>query len=522
MKKILIIGIIILSPIFSFSQNAGDSTFQATFVHDINITLTQPNWWDSLMYYKMHSDSFNLSTQSMMANIIIDGTVINAIGVSLKGNSSFGYPGQKKPIKLAFNQYVSGQKYDGMKTLNLNNNMLDPTQMREKLMLDFLNEKGLSAPRCSYAKVSYNGSYVGLYKLVEQIDKTFLNTHFGNNGGNLFKGDPHGELNWIDNNPASYYPYYELHTNTVVNNWSDLVNLIDNINNTPAPDFLDSLETNLNTTPMIQQWAARNLFVDLDAYFHSPHNYYLYHNTATNKFEWNTWDVSVSFGFYPYWSEDSTEHTSLLMANTPLSSTPLTFRMLNDSTYKTTYLNAVCEYLEYFSNSVLDPKIDSIGNAIRPYIYAEPDSNQMFPEPLFEYGMDTLTLITPMGDIPGLKKFIANRRNNVITELATIPFTCTVGITDLSDFKFETKVYPNPFNTSTILQIISPGSGVINCELKIYDMFGREVLPEIIHIPVAIGIDSFTISRGNLKSGMYFYQVKDKKRFISSGKLIIQ
>src|SRR3989344_462067 len=188
MKKAIIILIIFFSPIFSFSQNPGDSTFQATFVHDINITFTQTNWWDSLMYYKMYADSFNLSTQSMVATVTIDGTIIDSTGVSLKGNSSFAYPGQKKPIKLEFNEYVSGQKFDGLKTLNLNNNMLDPTQMREKLLLDFMNEKGIHAPRCSYAKVSYNGSYVGLYKVLEAIDKTYLNTHFRTNGGNLFKG----------------------------------------------------------------------------------------------------------------------------------------------------------------------------------------------------------------------------------------------------------------------------------------------------------------------------------------------
>ena len=94
MKKIIVISVIILNSGFCFSQSPGDITFQSAIVHDINITFTQPNYWDSLMYYKMYADSFNLSTQSMMANVVIDGTTINSIGVRLKGNSSFGYPGQ--------------------------------------------------------------------------------------------------------------------------------------------------------------------------------------------------------------------------------------------------------------------------------------------------------------------------------------------------------------------------------------------------------------------------------------------
>ena len=106
-----------------------------------------------------------------------------------------------------------------------------------------------------------------------------------NNGGNLFKGDPQGSLMWKGSNPASYYADYELHTNNIANDWTDLVKLMDNINNLPTSIFHDSLETKLNTNSFIRQWAARNLCVDLDAYFHAPHNYYLYHNTVSNKFE---------------------------------------------------------------------------------------------------------------------------------------------------------------------------------------------------------------------------------------------
>jgi len=502
------ICLLILGSKTTVAQNPGDILFNSSIVHDINITFTQANWWDSLMYYKQHSDSFNLSTQSMMGNVIIDGTLVDSIGVKLKGNSSFGYPGQKKPIKLELNEYVFGKKYDGLKSLNLNNNMLDPTMMREKLALDFLNSKGLAAPRCTYARVSYNGQYVGLYKLVEQIDKTFLDTHFGNNGGNLFKGDPLGALNWLDNNPASYYPYYELHTNETANDWSDLVNLIDNINNTPPANFYDTLETNLNTTSFIRQWAARNLFGDLDSLFNEPHNYYLYHNTDTDKFEWNTWDVSVSFGFYPFWTGDSTAEFSLLMTNSIL-----TQKMLANNTYKTIYLNAICEYLDYFEESVLFPQIDSIGDLIRPYIYAEPDSNQMFPEIAFELGMDTLNIVTPMGDIPGLKKFITNRRNNVINELATLPFTCTTGLNDISDLKFDLKVYPNPFSNSTTLQSNNP---LKNATFILYNSFGQTVK----QIKNLSG-QTIILYRDNLPSGIYFFHLIEGSEIIATDKLVI-
>jgi len=501
--------------IAGFSQNPGDSLFNSSIIHNINITFAQPNWWDSLMYYKMYADSFNLGTQSMMGNVIIDGTLVDSVGVKLKGNSSFGFPGQKKPIKLELNEYVSGKKYDGLKTLNLNNNMLDPTMMREKLALDFLNKKGLAAPRCTYARVSYNGQYVGLYKLVEAIDKTFLKTHFSNNGGNLFKGDPMGTLNWIDNNPASYYPYYELHTNEIVNDWSDLVNFIDNINNTPPPDFYDTLETNLNTTTFIHQWAARNLFADLDAYFHAPHNYYVYHNTATNKFEWNTWDVSVSFGFYPYWFGDSTEKFSVLFANSTLAQ-----RMLSDTTYKTTYLNTICDYLDYFDTTVMSGIIDSLANRIYPDFALEPDSNQMFPEQALYWTCDTMNINTPIGRIPGLKRFITNRRNIVLAELASLPFTCTNGVNDFSNLDFDIQVYPNPSSGIFKIQIENRQLSIDNYQLSIYNVLGEKVYFLDASHSLSMTNQNAEINLSKEPNGIYFLQLQTKLS-ISRKKIIL-
>jgi hypothetical protein len=189
--------------------------------------------------------------------------------------------------------------------------------------------------------------------------------------------------------------------------------------------------------------------------------------------------------------------------------------MLADPVYKSIYLNTICEYLDYLDTTKMYPIIDSLANVIRPAVYLEPDSNKMFPNPMFEGGLNSFNASTPMGDIPGLKKFIADRRASVISQLAALMFTCTNSISDLSNQEADVKVYPNPFSNSTTIRI----AGVINenYELRIYDMLGREIHPEIKR-----NADSFIIARGVLKSGIYFYQLRNKTHFISSGKLIVQ
>ena len=181
MKRLILILNFQLLIFNSFAQGTeGDSLFYSPTIHTVKLYFSQPGWWDSLVYYKPLDIK-------MLANVEIDGNYIDSIGVQFKGNSSYNGPGVKKPFKIDFNEYVSGQNYDGLKTINLNNNFNDPTLLREKIFLDFCLAAGIPAPRCTYANLYLNDTLWGLYSLVEQVNKTFLEDRYFNDAGNLFK-----------------------------------------------------------------------------------------------------------------------------------------------------------------------------------------------------------------------------------------------------------------------------------------------------------------------------------------------
>ena len=189
MKLLIIIFILILFHVETlFCQVPGSSIFSYEGIHDIRLTFTQLNYWDSLLFYKEEGDPTGIYTY-MPATVDFDGQIIDSTGVRLKGNSSYWAPGKKKSIKLKFNEFVSGQKLDGLKKVNLNNNFNDPTLMREKLFLDVLQKSNVHAPRCAYARVYINNVYWGLYTMVDHVDKVFLLSHFNDKSGNLYKGD---------------------------------------------------------------------------------------------------------------------------------------------------------------------------------------------------------------------------------------------------------------------------------------------------------------------------------------------
>lgn len=462
----------------AFSQKAGDNLFNSPLVHYVNIRFAQPDYW--LQMTSNYESTKETDTNIYVtANITIDSISIDSIGVRLKGNSTYDHPGLKKPLKLSFDEFISNQTFDKLKRLNLHNGYFDPTMMREKLMLDFLNEKGLPAPRCTYAEVHFNGTYIGLFKIVEEIDKKFLKTHFGNNDGNLFKGDPSGTLEWEGSAQWDYYDAYDLKTNEAENNWDDLVHFIDVLNNSPMAGFKQNTDMIFNSSPFIRAWAANNLFVNMDSYFFLPHNYYLYHNESTDKFDWITWDVSVSFGVFPLMSERRTEKLDILYLPVQRHKHPLTYKMLETNDYRKEYLNAICGFLyNDFTEENLFPKIDSLTNILRPFIAKESSSNQTYSLKDFEKNISNGTYKKWWYEIPGLKSFITDRRNFVINRLCELNWSCVKGESIKDSVNQVMNVYPNPSMDKVTLEIkiLEPESRDI--EYKIVNLLGETIFTE--------------------------------------------
>ena len=472
MKRKLLLGLILLS--VQLPASPGDSLFLSPAVHEIRISFTQSDWWNTLLsnYYSGNPQNIDIY---IPASVLIDGTPLDSVGVRLKGNASFNSPGMKKPLKLQFDEYISGQRYDGLKSFHLNNNAFDPTEIREKLMLDVLNRHHLPAPRCTFAAVYMNDEYVGLYKIIESIDKKFLSNRFGENDGNLFKGDPNGTLEWKGSNPALYYEDYELKNNSQQNDWSDLLDLVNRINNS-GNYFPQQIESRLDVNEYLWALAANNVFVNLDSYLYNPHNYYLYDASQDGKFHWISWDVGLCFGVFPLWFQSRSESLDIFYLPDPPDKVPLNAGLFSYARYKEQYLNAVCTLLhEDFAPQILFPKIDSLANMIRPYVYAEPDSNRMYSTAQFEENLNFgSTDAWFASKIPGLKGFIAQRNAEIESQLCAKGWSCAMGNAAVKTSDPAICIFPNPSPAKVTVYFEFPENNVA-VRYRVYDLTGRKV-----------------------------------------------
>ncbi|MBC7775286.1 MAG: CotH kinase family protein [Phycisphaerae bacterium] len=491
---LLVSALLIFSPTVR-SQTAGDAFFADNQIHEIRFNFSQPGFLDSL------KTNYTLD-QYMRCDLEVDGVAYPSCGVKYKGNSSYNNQGKKKPFRIDFEEYVDSQEVDGLEKLVLNNAFKDPTLLREKLMLDFLNDHGIAAPRASFARLYLNGYYWGLYSVVEDVNKTFLKDRFENKGGNLFKGDPHGTLTWKGADPSLYMADYELKTNETENDWSDLVQLLNALNNTPSAQLADSLDQHLNLDSWFSYWAAHNLFVNLDSYIGSGHNYFLYHNKDTDKFEWTTWDVNEAFGnFNMGLSLANLKTLAIGYIPNPANQRPMMNRLWQDPSLQKRLADRLCALLDDFDNAHLDARIDALANLIRPAVQA--DTLKFYSNTLFEQNLSQDVNIgggPGGGNIAGLKAFVTARHNSLEQQLAG--FGCSLsGVSNAFDGT-QIKLSPNPFGENLSLSYSSEKEETLL--LTWANLSGQTVLTETLQVQK--GMNEWQPALP-IMTGMYFLTI---------------
>ncbi len=485
----------------SFAQIDGDNIFEEDQIITIDLTFSQEGFWDSLVL------NYETSTY-MMADLELSdltGTyTFENVGVRLKGNSSYNHPGDKKSFKIDFNEYVSGQNYDGLKKLNFSNAFKDPSLLREKLFFDMCQTVGVAAPRANFANVYFNGELWGFYTVVEQIDDQFLDWRILDDDGNLFKaGDNFGvgpggggdeaDLRYYGTDQSAYEDLYELKSNEEENDWTDLIQFTDFINNSTASEFENDLADWLELEEYLRSAALDNLFSNLDSYTNSARNYYIYHNLTTDKWEWIKWDGNESFGSY---GGQGVGNMTTLAIDYHSANRPLLENIFNSEVLYNQYKEEMCYLIEnYFNSDYMNPKIDVLYDLIQSSVYA--DGNKMYSNTNFDDNIDNdiSSGSGPMGGtFYGLKSFI-QQRNNYISGV----LDCSIILNVNSIDETPITVFPNPFSTEVFLD----WEGNTFEALVVYNTLGQEVYKVSVE-----GLSNASIDLSFLQTGVYYARLE--------------
>jgi spore coat protein CotH len=186
------------------AEDEGSAPFYDDRVVTVRIVMSEDDW--EYMQQNARAEEY------AKADLWYDGELIPDVAVRPKGNSSLmsaaGSGTARFSLKVDLNFFNSARNLDGVKKLNFNNGFSDPTFIREVLGYGLFEQVNIPTPRTSFVDLWINDTHLGLYTMVEQIDKTFLSDHFADNSGNLYKPEmPAAYLNWteadVDTQPTS-------------------------------------------------------------------------------------------------------------------------------------------------------------------------------------------------------------------------------------------------------------------------------------------------------------------------------
>jgi hypothetical protein len=178
--KHLALFLLVVTPALAHAQPPADRTsaefFDSGKMQEVRLTISARDFAELRERY--------MENRYYAADFVWDGIRVRNVGIRVRGLATRS--ATKPGLRIDFNKYITGQKFLGLHSVILDNELKDPSMIRERTSMAFIEHMGHPASRESFGRVYINGEYQGVYGLVEAVDKEYLKRALGENDGYLF------------------------------------------------------------------------------------------------------------------------------------------------------------------------------------------------------------------------------------------------------------------------------------------------------------------------------------------------
>ena len=342
--------------------------FNDAVLHEVRLTL-DPNDWQTLKEEYLGDTYYKAAFQ--WGDVRVEN-----VGIRSRG---FGSRNAEKPgLKVDFNEYVS-QDFAGLKSLVLDNLVQDGSSMSERLSLALFRRAGLPAPRLAHARLYVNENYVGLYTMVEPVDKTFLRRVYGEDKGDLYDYEwafAYG-FEYLGDDGGAYFPVpFEPKTNASSYDGASFVEMLRVINCASDEEFPAAITRFIDPKAYVRYLAAETFVGDMDGQLGDwgINNFYLYRRPEGTQFTFIAWDKDVTFR----------DAGRSIWANVEFNQ--LARRILAVPEYREAYLAALEEFVvlaegpggwmeQELDRAYAQINVAALEDTLSPYPYSEFDVN---------------------------------------------------------------------------------------------------------------------------------------------------
>jgi spore coat protein H len=361
-----------------------------------------------------------------LAAVNWNGQQFPNIALRAKGNSSLSHvarSGSKRVgLKLYLDRYISGQSLDGVGTINLQNSFSDPSYLRELLSYEAFASLGISIPNMTWVRLTINSQLWGLYLAVEQVAQPFLERHFGDRRGDLYKPESFAgagaDLRWHGDSYADYPGIVYKGDNKKATHTA-LMKMLDALNNG------GDLEQHLNVDEVLRYWAVSAMLAHFDSYpGFMLHNYYLYEQDG--RFSILPWDLNMSFGGFGQGASLEQMVTGKIDEPTmgPVAERPLIAKLLEVPEFLERYHRYIRQLTEgYFDPVTFEARARQVQSLIDPYVKEDPTKFYTYEQ--FRQALDQAPALTGARGLESaitILPFVRDRVTNVKKQLdGTLP-----------------------------------------------------------------------------------------------------
>jgi len=358
-------------------------------IPELHINVSLDEWNRLLALYDANAYTTQYVTASVTFTKGSETTVINDVGLRLKGNTSRrrpeGWYGQMHErdntdwhhahFGLNLRKYVDDDAHtiQGVRKLHLKWFKDDPMYVREMFCYELFRRAGVwTAIRDNYCRLwlhvegDSKEAYYGVYELMEPIDKRYVKDRkerFGSDKGYLWKcrnsaaglNNPTGDI-WYDDDSDDRHAYtLETQTEEFDNARAQLVDFMDKLSHLSDNEFYSWIQQATDIDLLLKTYAVNVAVGMWDDYWNNANNYYIYFNGKDL--------TGYQFFLIPY-DYDNTLGTSLRCGvqddagrQSPLhwgnDNNPLIARILKFSDFKAKYVAYLKELINE-KNALMD------------------------------------------------------------------------------------------------------------------------------------------------------------------------
>ena len=416
----------------------------------------------------------------------------------------------------------------------------DKTMMRNALTYHLGRTMGTWQPRYKFCEVYLNGSYHGVYMLIEKIKRDVNRVDVNKlkedeisgddlTGGYILKVDKlDGTIadEYFYTNPSiSYHDARNYAFTYVYPKFDDIVNE----QKTYIYDYLTELENTLNGASFsdpeygFRKYMDVNSFVDfqiineltnnVDGYRFSTFFYKKKESNGGKLFAGPLWDFNLGYGNVDYSPSNLATDKWLYPNYGPNDWYPMHWwaRLMEDAEYRNVLVNRwkTLRASSFSTDSILANLRDTV-----QYLGSAIDRNYDRWPIMGEYVWpNSYVGRVYQEELDFLESWIIARLTWMDSNMDFIS-----GIAENSKMRIKVSIYPNPVRSIMNVHLLLTDRKAI--ELEIVDLLGRQVY-SFDYLPQSEGVQSIEMNISKLAFGQYFLKVKQNEQVVGLQKIVI-